>query len=63
MKKSIVLKGLMAALVVVVSGSLSFAAPLKVDVNLSDYIKVQGVAGNLNSIGSDTLNNMMTGTR
>ncbi|PLX88510.1 MAG: phosphate-binding protein [Desulfuromonas sp.] len=36
------------------------AAPLKVDVNLSDYVKVQGVAGNLNSVGSDTLNNMMT---
>ena len=36
------------------------ASPLKVDVNLSDYIKVQGVAGNLNSVGSDTLNNMMT---
>jgi len=37
-----------------------FASPLQVDVNLSDYIKVQGVAGNLNSVGSDTLNNMMT---
>jgi len=36
------------------------AAPIKVDVNLSDYVKVQGVAGNLNSVGSDTLNNMMT---
>ncbi len=38
----------------------SFAGPVKVDVNLSDYVKVQGVAGNLNSVGSDTLNNMMT---
>lgn len=38
----------------------AIAAPLKVDVNLSDYVKVQGVAGNLNSVGSDTLNNMMT---
>jgi phosphate transport system substrate-binding protein len=36
------------------------AAPIKVDVNLNDYVKVQGVAGNLNSVGSDTLNNMMT---
>ena len=33
---------------------------LKVDANLSDYVKVQGVAGNLNSVGSDTLNNLMT---
>ncbi len=60
MKKSIVVKGLMAVLLVAISASLSVASPLKVDVNLSDYIKVQGVAGNLNSIGSDTLNNMMT---
>lgn len=40
--------------------SIVCAAPIKVDVNLSDYVKVQGVAGNLNSVGSDTLNNMMT---
>jgi len=31
-----------------------------VDPNLPSYQKVQGVAGNLNSVGSDTLNNMMT---
>ncbi|NCO51305.1 MAG: phosphate-binding protein, partial [Deltaproteobacteria bacterium] len=37
-----------------------FAAPIQVDVNLNDYVKVQGVAGNLGSVGSDTLNNMMT---
>ena len=36
------------------------AEQLKVDANLSDYVKVQGVAGNLNSVGSDTLNNLMT---
>ncbi|MEN8686950.1 MAG: phosphate ABC transporter substrate-binding protein [Desulfuromonadales bacterium] len=36
------------------------ASQLKVDANLSDYVKVQGVAGNLNSVGSDTLNNLMT---
>lgn len=38
----------------------SVAAPIQVDVKLSDYVKVQGVAGNLGSVGSDTLNNMMT---
>lgn len=38
----------------------AFAAPIKVDVKLSDYVKVQGVAGTLGSVGSDTLNNMMT---
>jgi len=55
------LKGLILALVLlmVMTGSL-FASPLKVDVNIGDYVKVQGVAGNLNSVGSDTLNNMMT---
>ncbi len=38
----------------------SFADQIKVDANLADYVKVQGVAGNLNSVGSDTLNNLMT---
>ena len=47
------------SLLAVTAGSL-LADPIKVDVNLSDYVKVQGVAGNLNSVGSDTLNNMMT---
>lgn len=50
----------LALLVLAVSTATAIAAPLKVDVNLSDYLKVQGVAGNLNSVGSDTLNNMMT---
>lgn len=40
--------------------STSMAEPIKVDVNLGDYVAVQGVAGNLNSVGSDTLNNLMT---
>lgn len=31
-----------------------------VDPNLPDYQSVSGVSGNLNSIGSDTLNNLMT---
>lgn len=44
----------------VLFASAGFASPLKVDVNINDYVKVQGVAGNLNSVGSDTLNNMMT---
>jgi phosphate transport system substrate-binding protein len=36
------------------------AGRIKVDANLSSYSKVRGVSGNLNSIGSDTLNNLMT---
>ena len=33
--------------------------PMKVDVNLADYVKVSGVSGNISSVGSDTLNNLM----
>ncbi len=33
---------------------------IKLDQNLKAYAKVSGVSGNLNSIGSDTLNNLMT---
>ncbi|WP_321366080.1 phosphate ABC transporter substrate-binding protein [uncultured Desulfuromusa sp.] len=50
----------LALLALVLFASAGIASPLKVDVNISDYVKVQGVAGNLNSVGSDTLNNMMT---
>ena len=34
--------------------------PIKLDPSLKAYVKVSGVSGNLNSIGSDTLNNLMT---
>ncbi|PLX80390.1 MAG: phosphate-binding protein [Desulfuromonas sp.] len=50
----------LALLVLTLSTTALCAEPVKVDANLGDYIKVQGVAGNLNSVGSDTLNNMMT---
>lgn len=33
---------------------------VKVDVNIKPYVKTGGVSGNLNSIGSDTMNNLMT---
>ncbi len=33
---------------------------IQIDPNLKAYVKVSGVSGNLNSIGSDTLNNLMT---
>ena len=57
-QKSMVLA--LALLALLLFATAGFAGPLGVDVNLSDYVKVQGVAGNLNSVGSDTLNNMMT---
>ena len=44
------------------AGSMVCAAALQaaVDSNLPDYKVVTGVSGNVNSIGSDTLNNLMT---
>lgn len=61
MKRQTTIKTLSLSLLVLVAwAASSFAAPIQVDVNLNDYVKVQGVAGNLGSVGSDTLNNMMT---
>jgi phosphate transport system substrate-binding protein len=34
--------------------------PIQLDPNVKGYIKVAGISGNVNSIGSDTLNNLMT---
>ncbi|RIK77914.1 MAG: phosphate-binding protein [Planctomycetota bacterium] len=36
------------------------AAQVKVDEALPDYVPVQGVSGNIKSVGSDTMNNLMT---
>jgi phosphate transport system substrate-binding protein len=58
--KKMALSAGLSALALGLVATTSVAADLKVDVNLSDYVKVQGVAGNLNSVGSDTLNNLMT---
>lgn len=38
----------------------ALAAPITVDPKIAGYTKTSGVAGNLDSIGSDTLNNLMT---
>ncbi len=43
-----------------ISSPLDVAAADKVDANLADYMKVGGVFGNINSVGSDTLANLMT---
>ena len=46
---------------VLLGGSLAFAGfDSMVDSNWQSYARVSGVSGNLNSIGSDTLNNLMT---
>jgi phosphate transport system substrate-binding protein len=50
----------MLASVLAVSLSTSALAESKVDANLPDYKRASGVAGNLSSVGSDTLANLMT---
>jgi len=50
---------------VTVAALVALAAPalaqqIQVDSGLSAYQKTSGVAGNINSVGSDTMNNMMT---
>ena len=54
--KTTIQLGLAAALV----ATAAVAQPVQVDGAIGAYQKVSGVSGNLNSIGSDTLNNLMT---
>jgi phosphate transport system substrate-binding protein len=49
-----------AVFAALVSPASSWAQPVEVDPAIPAYQKTGGVAGNLNSIGSDTLNNLMT---
>jgi phosphate transport system substrate-binding protein len=46
--------------IAIVAGPAFADEAIKLDPNLKAYAKVSGVSGNLNSIGSDTLNNLMT---
>ena len=57
MKKLIVLISIVACLAV--AGSI-FAQAVKVDASLPVYKPVSGISGSISSIGSDTLNNVMT---
>ncbi len=58
MKTTTILRGLAAGALLSFAGQTSSLA--NVDPNLPVYESVSGVSGNLNSIGSDTLNNLMT---
>ena len=51
---------LLAATAVVSTGVLLGAQALKVDASLPPYSRVSGISGSLNSVGSDSMNNMMT---
>jgi phosphate transport system substrate-binding protein len=46
--------------IIMLSSAATALAQVAVDPALKPYEKVSGVSGNLNSIGSDTLNNLMT---
>lgn len=48
------------ALAFALAGSALSAQPIKVDPAIKGYTKTSGVSGNMNSVGSDTLNNLMT---
>ena len=54
------LKALSVTMSLVLGGSLLAQQAVKVDPKLAGYKKVSGVTGNLNSVGSDSLNNLMT---
>lgn len=48
------------ACLVLFPAQVVLASPVKVSEDIPAYEKVGGVSGNLNSVGSDTLNNLMT---
>ncbi len=54
------LKRLMTALTFVAAGVASAQAMAAIDPAIKPYVKTSGVSGNLSSVGSDTLANLMT---
>ncbi len=58
MKINAILRG--AALVAAMSSATLVHAKNEVDPSIADYTKASGVSGNLSSVGSDTLANLMT---
>ncbi len=53
-------RSIVAAVCAVVLMAAPAFAQVSVDPNLPDYTPVSGVVGNIKSVGSDTMNNMMT---
>jgi phosphate transport system substrate-binding protein len=49
-----------SALVATLAAAPGLAQPATVDAAIAPYAKASGVSGNLSSVGSDTLNNLMT---
>ena len=56
MKRSMMLLGAAG----LAAASLAFAEQVGVDAAIAPYQKTSGVSGNINSVGSDTMNNLMT---
>jgi phosphate transport system substrate-binding protein len=54
------LRKVIAAIALTGAAALPVSASADVDPNLPDYVRASGISGNLSSIGSDTLNNLMT---
>ena len=52
--------GMIALVVVLMAGFATAQEPVKVDSGIQAYTKTSGVSGNINSVGSDTMNNLMT---
>jgi phosphate transport system substrate-binding protein len=59
LKSKITNSGLIALIVTLTAGFASAGEPVKVDPNIPAYTKTSGVSGNINSVGSDTMNNLM----
>jgi len=53
-------KSILTAALITVTVAAAHAAPTHIDAKIAKYKSTAGVAGNLSSIGSDTLNNLMT---
>lgn len=58
-KSKIISSGLIALVVALVAGTVNAQEPVKVDADIPSYAKTSGVSGNINSVGSDTMNNLM----
>jgi len=53
------MKDLAIGLTCLLVGTVAFAQPVTIETGVSPYKKTSGVSGNINSIGSDTMNNLM----
>lgn len=55
----IITSSLVAFVVALAAGFATADEPVKVDPSIPAYTKTSGVSGNINSVGSDTMNNLM----